>query len=68
MLWAEPDVIKKRFLQRGWKPHRVDEAIREVAELKWAKFADLQVDTNDQSAEEVARMVRDQAGNWPSLT
>jgi broad-specificity NMP kinase len=68
MLRAEPGVIKERFLRRGWSPHRVDEAIREVAELERTKFADLRVDTDDRSAKEVARMVRDQAGNWPGLT
>ena len=67
MLRAEPGVIKERFLQRGWSPHLVDEAIREVAELERAKFADLRVDTSDRSVNEVARMVRDQADNWPGL-
>lgn len=68
MLDAGPSVIKKRFLQRGWKPHLVDDAIREVAELEHAKFADIRVDTVDHSIEEIARMVRTQAGNWPGLT
>lgn len=68
MLRAERNVIKKRFLQRGWKPHLVDDATREVAELDHAKFADIRVDTIDHSVEEVAQMVRAQAGNWPGLT
>jgi hypothetical protein len=68
MLRAEPDVIKERFLQRGWSPHRVGEAIREIAGLERAEFADLRVDTTDRSVKEVARMVRVQAGNWPGLT
>jgi len=68
MLHAEPRVIKERFLRRGWNPHLVDEAIREVAELDRTKFADLRVDTDDHSVKEVARMVRAQASNWPGLT
>jgi len=68
MLRADPSAIKKRFLQRGWKPHLVDDAIREVAELEHTKFADLRVDTDDYSVKEVARMVRAQADNWPGLT
>jgi hypothetical protein len=68
MLRAEPDVIKKRFLQRGWSLHRVDEAIHEVAELDRARFADLKVDTDDHSVKEIAWMVRDQADGWPGLT
>lgn len=68
MLRADPSVIKERFLQRGWNPHRVDEAIHEVAELEHTKFADLRVDTDDHSVKEVARMVRAKAGNWPDLT
>jgi hypothetical protein len=68
MLRADPSVVKERFLQRGWKPHLVDDAIREVAELEHVKFADIRVDTVDHSIEEVARMVRAQAGNWPGLT
>jgi len=68
MLRAEPGVIKERFVQRGWKPHRVNEAIREVAELERTKFAELRVDTDDHSVKEVARMVRAQAGSWPALT
>jgi len=68
MLHADPSLIKERFLQRGWNPHRVDEAVREVAELEHANFADLRVDTDDHSVKEVARMVRAKAGNWPGLT
>lgn len=67
MLRAEPGVIKERFLRRGWSPRLADEAVREVAELDRAKFADLRVDTGDRSVKEVARVVRDQAGNWPGL-
>jgi hypothetical protein len=68
MLNADPSVIRSRFLQRGWNPSLVDEAIREAAQLKHAKFADLRVDTDDHSVKEVAEMVRSQAGNWPGLT
>jgi adenylylsulfate kinase-like enzyme len=68
MLRANTTVIKDRFLQRGWKPHLVDDAIREIAELERAKFADIRVDTDNHSIKEVARMVRAQADNWPGLT
>jgi adenylylsulfate kinase-like enzyme len=68
MLCADPTVIKERFLQRGWNPHMADEAVSEVTELEHAKFPDLRVDTDDHSVQEVARMVRAQAGNWPGLT
>jgi hypothetical protein len=68
MLGGHPSVIRVRFLQRGWSPHLVDQAIRQVGELEHATFADLRVDTDDHSVEEVARMVRAKAGNWPSLT
>src|SRR6202035_844886 len=46
----------------------VDQATRQVAELEHATFADLRVDIHDHSVEEVARMVRAKAGNWPGLT
>lgn len=65
MLRADPNMIKERFLQRGWKPHLVDDAIHEVAELEQAKFADIRVDTVDHSVKEIAQIVRAQAGNWP---
>ena len=68
MLDADPTAIKERFLQRGWNPHMVDEAMGEVTELEHAKFADLRVDTDDHSVQEVAQIVRVQAGNWPGLT
>lgn len=68
MLRADPNVIKERFLQRGWQPHLVDDAIRDVAELEHAEFTNLRVDTDDQSVKEVARMVRARAGDWPGLT
>jgi hypothetical protein len=68
MLSADPSVIRSRFLQRGWSPHLVDEAIREAAQLKHAKFADRRVDTDDHSVKEVAEMVRAKAGNWPGLS
>jgi len=67
MLRADPSVIKERFLQRGWNPHLSDEVIREVAKLERTKFADLRVDTDDRSVQEVAWMVRAQVGNWPGL-
>lgn len=67
MLCGNQSVIRDRFLRRGWSPHLVDEAVREVAELEHATFADLRVDTNAHSVEEVARMVRAQGGNWPGL-
>jgi broad-specificity NMP kinase len=68
MLRADSSVIKERFLQRGWKPHLVDDAIREVAELEHAKFTDIRVDTVNHSIKEIARMVRAQAGDWPGLS
>ena len=68
LLRADPSVIKERFLQRGWKSHMVDEAVGEAAELEHSKFAELRVDTDGHSVQEVAGMVRNQAGNWPGLT
>jgi hypothetical protein len=68
VLDGNPRVIKDRFLRRGWSPHLVDEAISEVAQLAHVTFADLRVDTDDLSVEEVAQRVRAQAGNWPGLT
>lgn len=68
MLSADPSVIRSRFLQRGWSPHLVGEAIREATQLKVAKFADLRVDTDDHSVKEVAEMVRARAGDWPGLS
>jgi hypothetical protein len=50
MLSADPSAIRSRFLQRGWSPHLVGEAIREATALKLAKFADLRVDTDGNSA------------------
>lgn len=67
-LAPDPSVISSRFLQRGWNPSLVDEAIREATQLKHAEFADLRVDTDDHSVKEVAEMVRTQVGNWPGLT
>jgi hypothetical protein len=68
MLRADPRVIRERFLRRGWNPHQVDEAIREVTKLERSEFADLRVDTDDHSVKDVARIVRAEAGNWPGLT
>jgi hypothetical protein len=67
MLRADPNIIQERFLLRGWQPHRVDEAMNQVAELDNTDFADLCVDIGNHSVEEVARMVRSQAGDWPGL-
>lgn len=67
MLRADPSVIEQRFLQRGWQPHRVNEAIKQAAELDRADFADFRVDTTNHSVKEVAQMVRVQAGNWPGF-
>lgn len=67
MLSANPSVIRSRFLQRGWNPRLVGEAVREANQLKRARFADLRVDTDDRSIKEVAGLVRAQAGNWPGL-
>jgi hypothetical protein len=67
MLLADSSVIEQRFLQRGWQPHKVNEAIREGAELDRADFASFRVDTTNHSVKEVAQMVRAQAGNWPGL-
>jgi hypothetical protein len=67
LLRAGPDVIRERFLRRGWSSPRVGEAIREAAELEHATFADLRVDTGGLSVEEVARMVRVRAGDWSGL-
>jgi hypothetical protein len=68
MLRADPRVIKERFLRRGWNPHQVDEAIREVAKLERSEFANLRVDTDDHSVKDIARIVCAEAGNWPGLT
>jgi hypothetical protein len=68
MLNADSSVIRRRFLQRGWNPGLVHEAVREVADLKDATFADLRVDTDERSVKEVAEIVSAQAGNWPGLT
>jgi adenylylsulfate kinase-like enzyme len=67
MLSADPDVIRERFLRRGWNSQGVDEAVREVAELEHSTFTDLRVDTGDLAVEEAARMVRVRAGDWPGL-
>ncbi len=68
MLRADTTVIKDRFLRRGWNPHLVDDAIREVTDLEYAEFADIRVDTDNHSIKEVAWMVRTQIGAWPGLT
>ena len=68
MLSAGPSVIRSRFLQRGWNPSLVGEAMRDATELKHAKFADLRVDTDGHSVKEVAEMVRAQAADCPGLT
>lgn len=47
------------------KPHLVDDAIHEVAELEQAKFADIRVDTVGHSIKQIAQIVRAQASNWP---
>jgi adenylylsulfate kinase-like enzyme len=67
MLFAESSVIEQRFLQRGWQADRVNEAVKEAAELDRADFADFRVDTTSQSVKEVAQVVRVQAGDWPGL-
>jgi broad-specificity NMP kinase len=67
-LHAEPTIIRERFLQRGWEPQRVQEAVEEAIKLEHADFIDLRVDTSTHSVSEAARIVRAQAGNWPGLT
>ena len=68
LLHAEPDIIRQRFLQRGWAPKLVNEAVEEAIKLDRSDFVDLHVDTSTFSIAEVASMVRVQAGNWPGLS
>jgi len=67
LLLADPDTIRRRFLQRGWKPELVSEAIEQATKLDWANFVDLRVDTSAYSVSEVARIGCSRAGNWPGL-
>ncbi len=67
MLHADPDTIRQRFLQRGWQPKRVIEAVEQAAKLDGADFVDLRVDTSAYSVSEVARIVCARAGDWPGL-
>jgi adenylylsulfate kinase-like enzyme len=67
LLHAEARIVRQRFLQRGWAPHLVDQAVAEAIQLDHADFIDLRVDTSTASIVEVAQLVRVQAGNWPGL-
>ena len=67
MLHADPDSIRQRFLQRGWQPNRVSEAVEQAIKLDRADFVDFHVDTSTYSVSEVARIVCARAGNWPGL-
>ena len=67
MLRADPDTIRQRFLQRGWKPELVSEAVEQAAQLDRADFVDFRVDTSAYSVSEVAGIVCSRAGNWPGL-
>jgi len=67
MLRAEPSIISERFIQRGWQPQRVNEAVKQAVDLDSADFADFRVDAGAYSISEVAYRVRTKAGDWPGL-
>ena len=67
MLCADRDTIRQRFLQRGWKPELVSEAVEQATKLDQADFVDFRVDTSAYSVAEVAHSVCSRAGNWLGL-
>ena len=67
MLSASLDTIRQHFLQRGWHPERMSEAVEQAMKLDRADFVDFRVDTTNYSVPEVAGIVCARAGNWPGL-
>jgi hypothetical protein len=59
-----PPATKSRQLLAG----TAAQAIREARELDAADFADLCVDTDDYNVRQLARQIRELAGEWPRLT
>lgn len=61
------DELMNRFYRRGWLTHLAAEARLEADALDRSDFADLCIDTDGVSVPDVARLVRERAGGWPSL-
>ena len=59
------DELKGKSLE--WLAAAADDSIREAAEMERDGIGDLCADTDSRSVEEVARLVRVLAGDWPRL-
>ena len=62
-LRARADTLRSRILRRGRQTHRAEEVVRQAPLLDRDDFGDLTVDTDDLPVAEVARRVRQAAGD-----
>jgi hypothetical protein len=67
-LRAALDELRQRFLARGEPPEQVEEVVREAEEMDASTIAEVVLDTSGLSVAEVAALVRERAGGWPTLT
>ncbi|WP_326743650.1 hypothetical protein OG830_03285 [Streptomyces sp. NBC_00121] len=67
-LRAEPAELKRRFIDRGWRPDLADEAVAEAEALDRSDIKDMCVETDGTTVSEVARIIREQVGGWPRAT
>jgi adenylylsulfate kinase-like enzyme len=65
-LRAARHAITERLTARGETLDRVDDALREADALDASDFADFCVDTTALTVPEVAGLVRERSGGWPS--
>jgi len=62
------DDQKMRLAERGWSSDMLAEATQEAEALDHSDFADMSIDTSGLPILQVGRLVREQAGGWPSIT
>ncbi|MET8517811.1 hypothetical protein [Streptomyces sp. NPDC005077] len=67
-LRAEPAELKRRFIDRGWRPDLADEAVAEAEALDRSDITEIYVETDGTTVSEVARIIREQVGGWPRAT
>ncbi|MFG1947792.1 hypothetical protein [Nonomuraea sp. NPDC048826] len=67
-LRVESDELRQRFINRGWRPDLVDDALAEADSLDHADFTGRSIDTSGLTASQVAGRVLDQAGALPHIS
>lgn len=64
-LRADPEVLRRRYLGRGWLPDLAEAALADALALDRTEFADTCLDTSGLTVSEAARRVLDRAGALP---